>query len=188
MFLTNTVIQILQSAICVSAQHHIYVNCIYTNASQYSCYFLSTTVTCYPQTTCSEAVRHSGRSHLCLWQRCALQQTMKHKTRPSGKRGAPDTAPLPKNKSNSGTQSLNWRGQRSISYMLRYKWCFVRRLLTKRTVPFWCKTGSDQNTAKPVGQEVEHPDQSSVDLKYCKYFFLNKKARFGNSASHISIY
>lgn len=64
--------------------------------------------------------------------------------------GAPDTT----NESNASTQSLIWKGQRGISYMLRYKWCFVRRLLTKTTVPFWCETGRDQNTAKPVG----HPD------------------------------
>lgn len=39
--------------------------------------FVSTTVTFYLETTCSEAVRHSGRSHWCLWQRYALQ----HRTR-----------------------------------------------------------------------------------------------------------
>lgn len=80
-------------------------------------------------------------------------QTMNHKTWPSG-RGRLWTIPpsFPKKDSNTGTQSQIWWGQRGVLYMLSGKWCFVRRLLTTTTGPIWFETGSNWNTAKPVGQ------------------------------------
>lgn len=121
-----------------------------------------------PETTCSEAVQHSGRSHLCLWQHCALQHrtlwkkdskqwTTRHDLQGEGG-GALDTvtAPLKWTKYKHTKSDLE-RGKRGILYMLSYKWCFVRRLLTKTTVSFWCETGSDQNPAKPVGWYYRTP-------------------------------
>lgn len=60
------------------------------------------------------------------------------------------------------TKSDLERGKRGILYMLSYKWCFDRRLLTKTTVPFWCETVSDQNPAKPVGRYYRTPYRYSA--------------------------
>lgn len=82
--------------------------------------FLSTTVIFYPETTCSEFVRRTGRSRLCLWQHCALKHctlwkrtaNKDHKAWPSGRGGwgaggggSGHSAAPPENESNTGTQS-----------------------------------------------------------------------------------
>lgn len=111
--------------------------------------FLSTTVVFYPETTCAEAVRHIGGSHSCLRQHRGaptLNTTESNRKQCNQKMWPSGRGLQHWNGWNTGTQRLIWRGQRGILYMLSYKWCFVRRVLTKTSVPFWCKRGSDQNS------------------------------------------
>lgn len=99
-------------------QHHICIRTLTPIDTALSS-FLSTSVLCHQDTTCSEAVWHSGGSLLCLWQHCALQHwTLWKRTannvpqdttfREEGGGRAPYTA----NESNTGTPSPIWKGQR----------------------------------------------------------------------------
>ena len=155
-----------------STQHHIY---IYTGTYQYIFFSIFRPPQWF-STRRRPVLRHSGRSHLCLWQQSVpLHWTL-------WRRKKKDSKQWTKRHDLQGEWGLwtqrrsprKWTryGQRGILYMLSYKWCFVRRLLTKTTVPFWCETGSDQNTAKPVGQWDEiigHHRDSQQWIHMSKY-------------------
>lgn len=183
MSLTKMVTHILQ----FPPKHHIY---IYTNAYQYIFfYFLSTAVICYPETTCSEAVRRSGGSLLCLWQHCALH----HWT-------------LWKRTANNVPQDMTFRegggGLRTpqTNQMQAHKVRFGRGKGASHTC---CATNGAlsgdcwQRQLCPSGAklDVTKTQLNLWDIQivismflYLKCFFSNKKALFFNSASHISIY
>lgn len=148
--------QTLPRVMFPSTQHHIYI---------YAYHYISLSIFCPPQwfsTRRRPVLRPPGTTagHIRVYDSAPTLNTMESDHKQWTKRCDLQGGECwggglwmqHWNESNTSTRSLIWRGQRGILYMLSYKWCFVRRVLTKTTVPFWCKRGSDQNTAEPVGQ------------------------------------